>query len=1010
MEPHRLALPVGFQIEHFRIEAVLGKGGFGITYLAVDLQLGKRVAVKELLPDTIATRVEGVTVVPHSAGLEENWEWARDRFLEEARTLATFSHPAIVGVHRLIEANGTVYMVMDYVEGESYETRLQRIGTEPDQASLMAVIGPILSGLEEVHAHGLLHRDIKPENILIDKRAQPVLIDFGSARESVGKTMTMTSIVTHGYSPIEQYQTRGKMGPWTDIYALGAVMCRAIAGEKPPVASDRVVEEVYGGLVPSGSSGYSRSFCAAIDWALRVKPEERPQSVDQWKERLGRTTEKDTDATEEGIAPQRAFKAQCPHCSQRVSMDAHMVGSLIACPNCGENFRTESHDSAPPQTAGVTTPTVGRWKGRWPLAVGGVLLGLVAIGIGIALLTPSKPAEVRAKALALIQGDGVQRDVTQGIELLERAAEKGDADSQLLLGDILSADNLDGPAHDIAAAIRWYTMAAEQGNELAQYKLGVLHYSAGPPAEPGTLNFRWWIDSAIPDGYAGPAQGPKEAAKWWRQAADQGNADAQMLLGLAYSTGVGVEENQAEAARWWRKSAEQGLAGSQYLMGVAYSDGGGVQEDDAEAFKWLQKAADQGDTNAEMALAYAYQLGTADGMNPEPAKAINWFRKAAEKGASDAQLQLGKAYQRGEGVIRNPEEAVAWYTKAADQGNAEAIYLLATVMHWGDGVDKNENEARKLFLQAADTCEQAAGRGDPDAQFALYTMYANGYGVQKDESKAREWLTQALANKSALSVLWLKALDSADVALFEGIRNSWIIENRLDYTDPNLPEGDPDKDGFTNRSEHDAGTDPLNAASKPQPEPTDSSKAFTSLSSTSAFTRPQTREPVKDIRIIVKTDKGDIEGLLYSSKVPVTVANFLNLAKRGYYDGLTFHRVIPDFMIQGGDPTGTGSGGPGYRFEDEFTPELKHDKPGIFSMANAGPSTNGSQFFITHVPTPWLNGKHTVYGMVTKGLDIVNAIAQGDKIQSIEILDPADDLFTAQAKRLADWNTVLDKR
>ena len=172
----------------------------------------------------------------------------------------------------------------------------------------------------------------------------------------------------------------------------------------------------------------------------------------------------------------------------------------------------------------------------------------------------------------------------------------------------------------------------------------------------------------------------------------------------------------------------------------------------------------------------------------------------------------------------------------------------------------------------------------------------------------------------------------------------------------------------------------------------------------------QSADSMKDIRIIVKTDKGDIEGVLYPSKAPVTVANFLNLAKRGYYDGLKFHRVIPDFMIQGGDPTGTGSGGPGYRFEDECTPELKHDKPGIFSMANAGPGTNGSQFFITHVATPWLDGKHTVFGSVTKGQDIVNAVAQGDKIKSIEILDPTDDLFKAQAKRLEEWNAILDKR
>lgn len=172
----------------------------------------------------------------------------------------------------------------------------------------------------------------------------------------------------------------------------------------------------------------------------------------------------------------------------------------------------------------------------------------------------------------------------------------------------------------------------------------------------------------------------------------------------------------------------------------------------------------------------------------------------------------------------------------------------------------------------------------------------------------------------------------------------------------------------------------------------------------------QSADSMKDIRIIVKTDKGDIEGVLYPSKAPVTVANFLNLAKRGYYDGLKFHRVIPNFMIQGGDPTGTGSGGPGYRFEDECTPELKHNKPGLFSMANAGPGTNGSQFFVTHVATPWLDGKHTIFGSVTKGQDIVNAVAQGDKIKSIEILDPTDDLFKAQAKRLGEWNAILDKR
>jgi serine/threonine protein kinase len=278
-EPHRLALPVGFKIEHFRIEAVLGKGGFGITYLAVDRQLGKRVAIKELLPDTIATRAEGLTVVPHSADMQENWEWARERFLEEARALSAFSHPAIVGVHRLIEANGTVYMVMDYVEGESYEARLQRMGVDRSERSLLAIIDPILLGLEEVHSKNLLHRDIKPDNILIDKRGRPVLIDFGSARELVGKTTTMTSIVTHGYSPLEQYQTRGKVGPWTDLYAVGAVMCRAITGQKPPAAPDRVDEDAFQWLTYNTMTGHREELRLVIDWMLRVRGQDRPQSV-----------------------------------------------------------------------------------------------------------------------------------------------------------------------------------------------------------------------------------------------------------------------------------------------------------------------------------------------------------------------------------------------------------------------------------------------------------------------------------------------------------------------------------------------------------------------------------------------------------------------------------------------------------------------------------------------------------------------------------------------------------
>jgi len=154
-------------------------------------------------------------------------------------------------------------------------------------------------------------------------------------------------------------------------------------------------------------------------------------------------------------------------------------------------------------------------------------------------------------------------------------------------------------------------------------------------------------------------------------------------------------------------------------------------------------------------------------------------------------------------------------------------------------------------------------------------------------------------------------------------------------------------------------------------------------------TQPQPKKEVKTMaeplpQVTLQTDKGNIVIELAEDDVPNTVANFISLAEKGYYDGLLFHRVLPNFMIQGGDPTGTGTGGPGYVIADEFSPKLRHTR-GVISMANAGPNTGGSQFFITHVPTPWLDGKHAIFGKVTSGMEVVDAIKQGDKITKVTI-------------------------
>lgn len=291
-----LALPVDYKLREYRIIQVLGKGGFGITYLAEDLNLGKKVAIKELLPDGIATRGARRLVVPQSPDRKADFDWARESFIDEARILADLVHPNIVGVMRLLEANGTAYMVMEYVEGEPLRERIKR-REPPAQVVVDEYLRSILSGLRRVHERNLLHRDIKPENILVRATdRQPVLIDFGAARtRASGQSQHVTSIISPGYSPWEQYSTEVHLqGPWSDIYALAAVVYHWIAGERPPESPQRVSRvnrdeaDPYEPLSTRAADlGYEVEFLDAIDKALEIRETNRPQTVAEWELDLG---------------------------------------------------------------------------------------------------------------------------------------------------------------------------------------------------------------------------------------------------------------------------------------------------------------------------------------------------------------------------------------------------------------------------------------------------------------------------------------------------------------------------------------------------------------------------------------------------------------------------------------------------------------------------------------------------------------------------------------------------
>lgn len=281
-----LALPVGYRLHEYRVDKVLGQGGFGITYLASDVNLNAKVAIKEYLPEQFASRTIDITVAPRSANDEEFYEKGLENYLVEARTLATFRHPHIVRVARFFEANNTAYMVLEYERGESLKS-WWRNHAELAENDLLLLLRPLLDGLAVVHESGFLHRDIKPDNIYVrDTDGTLVLLDFGAARHTSEQRTEENNFVTPGYGPIEQY-VMGEQGPWTDIYALGATLYWMVSGKKPIEAPDRMVDpDPLKPAVEVGKGRYSHEFLSAIDWALKPETQDRPRDVAAFRKAL----------------------------------------------------------------------------------------------------------------------------------------------------------------------------------------------------------------------------------------------------------------------------------------------------------------------------------------------------------------------------------------------------------------------------------------------------------------------------------------------------------------------------------------------------------------------------------------------------------------------------------------------------------------------------------------------------------------------------------------------------
>ena len=477
------ALPIGTRIESYEIASILGIGGFGITYKGYDHSLHCDVAIKEYLPSGLALRTaDGATVSPKSDQDKKYYDYGLQRFLEEARILAKFKERSIVRVSRFLESNGTAYLIMDYEDGESLAEYLQKCGVLAE-AEILAIMLPVLEGLSAVHAKDFLHRDIKPGNIYLRKDGPPVLLDFGAARQALGEqTRALTGMVTPGYAPFEQYNSRTRQGPWTDLYAIGATIYHALSGKAPAESPERIAalqERESDPMLPAVEAGrgrYRAEFLNVVDWMLAPSPKDRPQHVEQVLERL------------RVLGPAPITAARISSLPKTVTVDAANAPPLS--------------QPAPSTRDEIEAFKLCRRKAEAGEADAQFRLGVMyAYGRGTAreeteavnwLRKAAAQKHVTAQmrlGLMLARGAGVRKDEAEAADWLRQAAEHNEPIAQFNLG-LMHAHGL-GVAKDRTEALRWYKMAAAQGHAGARVNLDVLERGSGG------WQWLWWAGAAL---------------------------------------------------------------------------------------------------------------------------------------------------------------------------------------------------------------------------------------------------------------------------------------------------------------------------------------------------------------------------------------------------------------------------------------------------------------------------------------------------------------------------------
>ncbi|MCI5901611.1 MAG: serine/threonine-protein kinase [Blautia sp.] len=705
----------------YLVGKVLGEGGFGITYLAMDLNLEFPVAIKEYFPAGLAVRDASERSIARISVLSGEksvyYQQGLERFTEEAKSLIRFRHEeGIVQVNTFFYENGTAYMVMEYIHGKSLKQYLQGKNAPLTEAETFRIMMPILKMLEKVHKAGIIHRDISPDNIMLGTDGKVYLIDFGAARMITGaESKSLDVVLKPGYTPFEQYYSRGNMGPWTDVYAVCATMYRMLSGKVPQESLARLDQNQLETLytlsekreIPSVSQRTSQS----VEKGMSLKREERYQSID---ELLIDLTEEEKNA-EKSVVSEKKQKAEKAK-EEKIHKERHKE-------------KVEKKHSR-----------------KKYLIAGGTAAALLIFVSGFGMWSHPELFRSAEKCYELGCEYYEREDYQKAYKLLKKAADTGNTEAQYQLGNCFYEGT--GVEQNTETAIELYEEAADAGNADAQKSLSAAYYSLGQT-------------------YYGESD-YKEAVKWYEKASDAGNVDAQYQLGNCYCEGTGVEQNTEIAIEWYEKAADEGNedarnslseicyslgniyydetdyekavelykkasdAGNvdaQYQLGNCYCEGTGVEQNTETAIEWYEKAADEGNEDARNSLSeICYSLGNIYYDETDYEKAVELFKKAAEAGNAEAQYQLGNYYYDEEDY----NEAVKWYEKAAEYENVQAQYMVGSINFYNGNYEK-----------AIEWYEKAAEYGLADAQYSLGLCYYYEYGVKQDKQIAEDYFYKA---------------------------------------------------------------------------------------------------------------------------------------------------------------------------------------------------------------------------------------------------------------------------